>query len=190
MKVTLSVLALALCLPLVNAQSNSSAKASDPTSTATSHNLGDLPPEIGVTYCDGVPGILNTGSIHARGSVVAADNMVLLSVQDITANSLGYFIVGEAREYIPNPAGSQGDLCIGGAIGRLHGLNGFGQILNSGPNGFYELWIDLTALPLNPNRMVVAGETWRFQSWYRMPGQPVADNSDSDFTNAIEIQFQ
>ncbi len=187
MKRTLSLLALAMCLPLVHAQSKGDVRDNATTSTATTHNLGDLPPPIGVSYCNPLAGFLNTGSLTALGSVVAADNQVLLQASGLPANAIGFFIVGETRDLVHNPAGSQGDLCVGGKIGRFNGPN---QILNSGPSGYYELWLDLTRFPMNPNQMVLAGETWRFQSWFRLPVAPVVDNSDSDFTNALEIQFQ
>ena len=187
MKRTLSLLALAMCLPMVHAQSSRNVQERASTSTVTTYNVGDQPPEIGVGYCENAAGFLNTGNIHAYGSTVASDNMVLLTAGGLPPNSIGYFIVGETRDLVHNPGGSQGDLCVGGKIGRFHGP---GQVLNSGPGGYYELWLNLTEFPMNPNQMVIAGETWCFQSWYRMPVAPVQNNSDSDFTSAVEILFQ
>ncbi|MBL4771139.1 MAG: hypothetical protein JKY61_08360 [Planctomycetes bacterium] len=188
MKPSLLTFALAatFCLTLVSAQSRHSSRNAACSSAASTFNLGDGAPEIGVLYCGAPAGARNTGELRAYGSVSVASNNVNLVVTGIPANSVGFFIVGEVRAFVPNPAQSQGDLCVGGRIGRF---NGPGQIMNSGAGGFYNLQLDLNQFPMNPWRAVTAGETWCFQSWYRMPLPPVLDNSDSDFTNAIEIAF-
>ena len=80
------------------------------------------------------------------------------------------------------PGGSQGNLCLGGGIGR-HAK----QVANSGAAGELVIHVDLTALPRpNGTHSVVAGETWNFQCWFRdNVGVPT-----SNFTDAIEIAFQ
>ena len=81
----------------------------------------------------------------------------------------------------PNPGGSQGTLCLGGSIGRYNG-----QVQTSGPDGSFAITIDVNQMPVNPVTAAVAGETWRFQAWYRdnNPG------ATSNFTDAVEITFQ
>lgn len=178
----------ALCLSMVSAQSrhtSSRAVATSPAASTSNQNRGTS--EIGVLYCQSMTGLFNLGELHAYGSQVVADNNVNLVATGLPFNSVGFFIVGETRALVNNPANSQGDLCVGGKIGRF---NGPGQIMSSGTTGSYNLQLDLTQFPMNPWQSVIAGETWCFQSWYRMPLPPVADNSDSDFTNAVEILFQ
>ena len=189
MNIKLGALALsaALCLSFVNAQSHQGGRGVDTLSASATFNLGDGAPEIGVVYCEDPAGLRNIGELRAYGSEVASMGLVNLVATGLPANSIGFFIVGETRGFVPNPANSQGDLCIGGKIGRFNGPN---QIQNSGPSGFYNLDLDLDQFPMNPNWAVLAGETWCFQSWYRLPLPVVADNSDSDFTNAVEILFQ
>lgn len=180
-------LAASLCFSFSNSQTSSNRRRAAFSSRpiASTHNLGS--PQIGVQYCQTGGAVINTGVLLAFGSEVAANNDVSLVATGLPINSVGFFIVGETRDLVHNPGGSQGDLCVGGKIGRF---NGPGQIQNSGSTGAYSIQLDLTQFPMNPNQMVMAGQTWRFQSWYRMPLPPVPNNSDSDFTNAVEIVFQ
>ena len=84
--------------------------------------------------------------------------------------------------FVPFPPGSQGNLCLGGGIGR-HAK----QIGNSGPAGELFLELDLTALPRpNGTHPVVAGETWNFQCWFRDQNPGITSN----FSDGIEIVFQ
>ena len=101
------------------------------------------------------------------------------------ANSLGFFLVSQSQGFVANPGGSQGNLCLGGAIGRYVGP---GQIQNAGSVGMIALSMDNTQVPQPTGFVgVTAGETWNFQSWYRdqLLGFP-----SSNFTEAIEILFQ
>jgi len=140
---------------------------------------------VGTVYCD--PAALNsTGSpatITAEGSSLVADNDVTLTIESLPANTVGYFLTSQTQGFTPNAGGSQGNLCLGGSIGRY-----ISSVLSSGPSGTYSLQLDLTAVPQPTGFVgVTAGETWNFQSWYRdqLLGFP-----SSNFTEAIEILFQ
>ena len=86
--------------------------------------------------------------------------------------------------FVMNPAGSQGNLCLAGAIGRFVGP---GEIQSSGSTGTISLDIDLTQLPQPTGTVVVSmGETWSFQLWHR---DIVAGNSTSNFTDGLRITF-
>jgi endonuclease I len=139
----------------------------------------------GAVFCS--PAIPNsTGNptlIHAAGSIIAADNDLDLSVSQLPPNVIGYFLSGRSAGFVPNPGGSQGILCLGGAIGRF---NAPSQIRFSGPFGFFLVPVDLTQMPTSPVQPAVAGETWTFQCWYR----DVNPNSTSNFSEAIEFTFQ
>ena len=136
---------------------------------------------MGTNYCQAnVNSTGATASISATGSNVATDNDLTLHMNDIPMNQFGYFINGLAQGFVPNPGGSAGNLCLGGAIGR-HSA----QIGNSGTSGSISVAIDLTAIPRPSGGPVAAqaGETWYFQGWFR-------DSATSNFTDGIAITFQ
>ena len=86
---------------------------------------------------------------------------------------------------VANPGGSEGILCLGGAIGRYVGP---GQIVNSGATGEVSLALDLTQTPQPTGFVSVQpGETWNFQAWYR---DAVGGTATSNFTDGLEVQFQ
>ena len=122
-----------------------------------------------------------SGIIYATGSLLAADNALTLHAERMPPNELGFFLNGTAAG-LYSPPQSDGTIClIGAAIGRY---NGAGQILSSGNDGKFELDLDLndTPTPFTPT-VILAGETWRFQAWYR-------DGASNNFTDAIELTFQ
>lgn len=141
---------------------------------------------IGTNYCvaannsSGAP-----AQIEALGSSSAVANDVTLRATDLPSNVFGFFIVSRTRGFVANPAGSAGNLCLSGSIGRFVGP---GLIQNSGGAGQFELGIDLTAVPEGGSiATVVAGDTWNFQAWLRDSAGGVAT---SNFSNGVEIIFQ
>ncbi|QDV05313.1 FG-GAP repeat protein [Planctomycetes bacterium Poly30] len=83
--------------------------------------------------------------------------------------------------FVPNPAGSLGNLCLGGGIGRF--VNQVGQV---GPSGRVVFRPDLDAMP-TPGGIVPANPTqiWHFQAWYR-DSNPVGS---SNFTSAVSVDI-
>ncbi len=140
---------------------------------------------IGVNYCGpAVPNSSgNSAVISAIGSQLVNVNDVTLFADDLPLNQFNYFLTGTAQAFIPTPAGSQGNLCLGGVGGRY---NQAGNILFSGVTGSVQLSIDLTTMPTNPVQAVIAGQSWYFQNWHRdqNPG------STSNFTDGLQILFQ
>ncbi len=139
--------------------------------------------DIGTNYC-GPANLNSTGQsavISAFGSTIASKNFVTLTASQLPQNVFGYFLNSDVQDFKPLPGGSQGNLCLGGGIGR-HAK----QIANSGAAGELIIDVDLTALPRpGGTHSVVGGETWTFQCWFRdkNPG------STSNFTDGIEIVF-
>lgn len=139
---------------------------------------------IGVPECGSA--VLNStgraGTIQAVGSVHIVDSAVRLAAQDLPNSSNGYFLASLTSGFVPNAGNSQGTLCLGGTVGRFNQ-----QIQFSANDGFFSITVDPNAIP-QPNGTVplVAGQTWRFQCWYRdaNPG------STSNFTNATAVTFQ
>jgi hypothetical protein len=122
------------------------------------------------------------GTIQAVGSVHLADTAVRLVAQDLPNASNGYFLGSLTAGFVPNAGNSQGTLCLGGTVGRFNQ-----QIQFSANDGFFSITVDTSAIP-QPNGTVplVAGQTWRFQCWYR----DANPSSTSNFTNATAVTFQ
>ena len=142
---------------------------------------------LGTFYCS--PAVANStgvpGRILASGSAVASNNDVTLEAIDLPAMSFGFFLTSQTQNFVANPGGSQGNLCLGGGIGRYVGP---GQILNSGATGTIALALDLTQTPTPTGLVTVqAGETWNFQAWHR---DSVGGSATSNFTNAVSVVFQ
>lgn len=141
---------------------------------------------IGTNFCTPNPNSTGVPSqISAMGSVQLGVNDVVLMASDLPINSFGFFLVSRLQGFVPNPGGSNGNLCLTGPIGRYVGP---GEIQNSGPGGEYSLAIDLTAIP-QPNGFVsaISGETWNFQSWHR---DLVGGAAQSNFTDGLELTLQ
>ncbi len=145
-------------------------------------------PFLPVNYCG--PAIANsTGQpavMGATGHVAVMQNDLTLGCSDMPPNSFGFFLASPEQGFAPAPGGSQGNLCLGGSIGRFVGP---GQIQNAGAAGAISLVIDLTQMPSPTGFVQVApGDTWNFQCWYRdmsMTGQAV-----SNFSGGLEIRLR
>lgn len=141
---------------------------------------------IGTTYCTSNPNSTGVNSsLSAAGSVAVSNNDLTLTAADLPPSSFGFFLASQTQGSVANPGGSQGILCLGGAIGRFVGP---GEIKNSGPNGEFSLALDLTALP-SPTGFVVAlpGQTWNFQAWHR---DSVGGSAVSNFTDGLSTTLQ
>lgn len=144
---------------------------------------------IGTTYC--VP---NETSVEARaqcaaiGSAVAADRDLTLVASQLPSSVFGFFLTSRDAGFVANPGGSAGNLCLQGSIGRFVGP---GQIMGSGPAGTFSLALDLDQLPQGAVTVAAsAGETWRFQAWFRdVTGGP-APMPTSNFTSGLEVTFE
>ncbi|MEM6674734.1 MAG: hypothetical protein AAF726_17945 [Planctomycetota bacterium] len=137
----------------------------------------------GTLYCS--PAVANSSgapaTISGSGSLAAADNNLLLEVQAMPTNTFGYFIASRIQGFVPGPGGSQGNLCIGGTIGRF-----LQQVQNSGPGGSIAIQVDLTAIPQATGTVAaVAGDTWNFQAWFRDANPSITSN----FSDALSITF-
>jgi hypothetical protein len=139
----------------------------------------------GTNYC--TANANSTGvaaSMSASGSNSASANDLVLEANDLPINSFGFFLTSQTQGSVANPGGSQGNLCLGGAIGRYVGP---GQIQNSGAGGQITLAIDNTQIPQPTGFVAVAaGETWNFQAWHR---DAVGGSATSNFTDGYEITF-
>ena len=131
----------------------------------------------GVNYC---PGELNStglsAAVRAGGSLFVEDDYFVLRASHLPVGELGLFLVADARDFVPGPGGSMGNLCLGGVIGRFPAQVSDlgGQITHS---------VHLTQLPTDPQQAAQPGETWYFQAWYR-------DAATSNFSDATVVTFR
>ena len=138
---------------------------------------------IGSIYCS--PAVANStgqpATIAASGSDTASDNDVLLASASMPANQFGYYLNSQTQGF-STPPGSQGNLCLGGGIGRYAK-----DVLSTGATGAFALQLDLTMTPTPSGPVaIVAGETWNFTTWYRDKNP----STTSNFTDAVSIVFQ
>ena len=133
--------------------------------------------------CNGQPNSTGGGSyLIASGSDVLSGNDVRIDAVAMPTNQFGYFLTSMSTSAGSTPPGSQGLLCLGGAIGRYNN-----NILNSGATGRYTLFVDNDFIP-TPNGTTAAsvGETWYFSNWYR----DVNPTATSNFSDTIGITYQ
>ncbi len=140
---------------------------------------------VGTNYCMANPN--SSGSIGVMSAVgfdSAASNNMTITASNLPSNQFGIFVTSMTSGFVPNAGGtSNGNICLGGAIGRYSGP---GQILSTGGAGTFSLALDLTAVPQgNGTVPVLAGQTWYFQAWHR-DGVGLGSN----FTDGIQIDFQ
>jgi hypothetical protein len=144
-------------------------------------------PSFGTSYCG--PAVTNSSGspaeVSVSGSPAVALNDLTLVCSSMPMNSFGFFLVSQTQGFVANPGGSQGSLCLGGAIGRYVGP---GQILNSGSAGEIMLPADLTMIP-SPTGFITAapGDVFNFTTWFRDSSMGTAT---SNFSQGIEVTFQ
>ena len=139
---------------------------------------------IGTNYCMAATNSAGlTGTMSADGSSSASANNLTLTASDLPANQFGIFVTSMTQAFVPGAGGtSNGNLCVGGSIGRYTLPN---QILNSGSGGSFDLVVDLTMTPQGSSFVsIAAGDTWYFQGWYRDPV-----GVGSNFTDGLCITF-
>ncbi|MEZ6013792.1 MAG: hypothetical protein R3F49_01645 [Planctomycetota bacterium] len=149
--------------------------------------VGPLPPiGPGASYCTANTNSAGTSAtMDATGSNSVASNSVTLIASALPSNSFAFFLTSRTQGFAMNPAGSQGNLCLGGSIGRFVGA---GQIQNSGAGDTVQLALDLARQP-TPNGLVqvLPGDTWNFTCWYR---DVVNGAATSNFADGYSILFQ
>lgn len=115
------------------------------------------------------------------GSLRADAGALDLWSDRLPPNQVGYFLLASEAGFVAGSGGSQGNLCLGGTIGR------FGASLQStGTDGTMHFQVDTDYLPLHPPQKFQPGETWHFQGWYRDHNP----TSTSNFTDGLAITFR
>ncbi|WP_145194002.1 hypothetical protein [Planctomycetes bacterium Poly30] len=138
----------------------------------------------GDVTCAGVPN--STGrasSLTSFGRSGANSNDLTLYCVDLPDGCTAYAIGSRQSGSAPNPGGSTGNLCLGGAIGRF-----LPQMFTVDQAGRGTVELDLLALPQPMGAVAAtAGDIWFFQVWHRdLCSGPTAT---SNFSNAISVQL-
>lgn len=143
-------------------------------------------PSVGTNYCAANPNSTGQlGRLTGSGSALAASNDLTLEASQLPLNAFGFFLTSATQASVPNPGGSQGVLCLGGAIGRYVGP---GQIRSTGTSGSFSLRLDLTRVPTPTGPIsVFGGQTRHFQAWHRDSN---AGAATSNMTDGLSVVFQ
>lgn len=139
---------------------------------------------MGLPHCSSQPHVGgHRARIQALGSTVLADHDLSLRCVDMPTQAYALFIASRDAGFVPGAGGSQGDLCLGGTLGRYNA-----QLQNSGTAGMVEIPVDLTAIPAGPSLVAaVPGATWHFQCWFRDLAGGVAT---SNFSDAVGVTLR
>ena len=139
---------------------------------------------LGTSYCS--PAVVNSSglpaTIQACGSPSVTFDYLNLITTDVAPNQWGYYLMSETKGFVPNPGGSDGNLCLGGKIIRFAANPS--QVIWSGPEGRSVYSPDLTDLP--QRTIFQPGETWNFQLWFR---DVVGTKFTSNFSDGVAITF-
>lgn len=156
--------------------------------TATPSTCGT--PTIGTIYCNSNPNSngVNTSMALLGSASAAADNLTMVG-GNLPNNTFGFFLYSASQGSVANPGGSQGNLCLSGAIGRFVGP---GQVKSSGAGT--EITLDTNAgewstaaLPgPTGSSAAMAGNAANFQLWHR---DAVGGSAVSNFSDGITITW-
>jgi hypothetical protein len=132
------------------------------------------------TYCEAN----NAGDLALNDCVLANGPLLNSTGLPVTAQ-FAFHLIGTGNAVISNPPGSQGDLCLGAAtigyysadVGPVVGQAFSTDLVNGATGG------GAGNLPNSLGGTLAPGQTWNFQTWYRIgPGQ-------SGFSDAITVTF-
>jgi len=147
--------------------------------------VGIAAAQVGTNYC--TPVANSTGvaaAISGSGSASVVLNNLVLASTGLPQSSAAYFLCSRTPGFVQNPGGSTGNLCLGSPIGRVVG----GVITSSGTTGAVSVAADVHAMPQPSGAVVVLpGETWNFQCWYR--DSVTGGGSTSNFSDGLEVLF-
>jgi len=144
----------------------------------------DLDGSLGEVYCSSEPN--STGqraSLRATGSVRVDDDLFRLTASAVPSGESVVFLASETQDFLPGAAGtSNGNLCLGGVIGRFKQP---GQVTNSDASGTAELEVGLGQIRAGGMfASDIRGETWSFQAWFTD-----SVGVGSNFTDAVAVEF-
>ena len=136
------------------------------------------------TYCG--PAVANSSggaaTLSTSGSVSVAANDLVIDAVSLPPGQTTLFLVSATQGFARKFGGSRGNICIGGAIGRL-----LGQIQSADAVGRASAEIDVSTLAQPQGAVpILPGDTWNFQAWHR---DIVGGAAVSNFTDAVRVTF-
>lgn len=142
----------------------------------------DGTPSIGSQYCrTGFNSVQRTGWLTLHGTQSVTGTKIALA-QDLPGGQFALLVNSRSSGLTLHPAGSQGNLCLGGSLGRMTDL--LTQVL---PTGTAFFLVDPTEIQTASGHVAAQpGETWYFQTWYR---DTHAGSATSNFTNAVRVEL-
>ena len=141
---------------------------------------------VGSSFCAAQPNSSGQASIlSATGSSTLLDNLLTLHVEALPVGAFGFFVTSLEPNFVANPGGSTGDLCIASfTLGRYDAM-----AMAADMTGAVSLAIDLTATPFPSGPIAVApGETRYWQFWHR--DSDAMGVATSNFSRALSVTFQ
>lgn len=133
------------------------------------------------TVCDGAPNSTGSGAaLRAVGSDVPTFSDLQLRATNVPLGTTILPLVSQTSGFVANPAGSAGNLCLSGAIGRGSALSATNMVVT------YRVFPTVLPQP-NGAASAMSGETWHFQAWYR---DFQAGQATSNFTTAVSVTFR
>ncbi len=130
-------------------------------------------------YCDAAPNSLGAPAVlESLGSTSVGVNALVLDVRGLPSNSYGFFLMSQVEAFMPGAGGGQGNMCLTDPCFRFSE-----NVQFSGAGGTVSFQPNLNSLPMAVG--VQAGETWRFQYWYR-DANPTAT---SNLTAGLRVLF-
>lgn len=134
---------------------------------------------VGRRYCSpGNPTYLGAPAyVLLQGSDRTDVDRVFFTFVGVPPGAPGLMLASRQPGFVPNPAGSNGDLCLGEPIGRLAGRTH--SFWFAGEDGVISQRYPLES-PLPGGGPMLPGETWFFQGWFREAGS-------SNWTDAIQL---
>ena len=153
------------------------------TPNALNPNNPVSPVRFGEEFGNAVPNSTGqVGRMEAAGSITLSDNNAILTAVNLPVDVPGFFIVSQTTGFVANPAGSDGNLLLGGTIGRLDQL-----MTGTNMQGSATTRLDLNALPMPGGFVSVnAGENYSFQFWHRDMN---SQGATSNFSRGLTVSF-
>ena len=126
------------------------------------------------TYCTTSPNQVGSGALisYSGSNSVAANNLTLIAT-GCPQNQFGLFYRGQSAIAVPFGNGVR---CVGGPL--VYRM----PVVNTGIGGIGVSQVNVSP-PGQPGQAILAGQTWRFQFWYRETG------ATFNFSNALTVQF-
>lgn len=121
-------------------------------------------------------------TLTLTGNRSASFRDLRVAAEGLPGNSFCLLLASPDPGFASHPAGSQGNLCLGGSVSRFTASAGAAS-----PAGTFAMDLDLAALP-TPQQgpyAVRPGDTFHFQYWYR----DANPTPTSNFSEAKSVLF-